>query len=139
VHSPAGRTKRRPIDFQTTDQRDEFMGELGMHFGKAFSWAQRSLDFARVVGTPAVLTVIAGTLFSAVAWLSAYWTAHPPPPPEGKTEQDPLVRLLIWAGPQEILMLGALVVLATLTWLAIRVVRPPRIYVFQVSDRETAL
>jgi hypothetical protein len=134
VHSAAGRTKRRAIDFQTSDARDELIGGLERHFRKAFSWAQRSLDLPRTIWPPGVLAVLAGTLFSAVAWLSAHWTAHPPPPPLGKKEQDPLVRLLVWAGSERLLMVGAIAVLATLAWLTLRLVRPPRVFVIQVSD-----
>jgi hypothetical protein len=139
VHSTAGRTKRRAIDFQSSDTRDELIEGLESHFGKAFSWAQRSLDRRRTIWPPVVVAVIVGTLFSAVAWLSAHWAAHPPPPPLGKKEQDPLVRLLVWAGSGRLLMVGVVAVLATLAWLAIRLVRPPRVFVMQISDGETAI
>jgi hypothetical protein len=59
-----------------------------------------------------------------------------PRSPHGKKEQDPLVRLLVGAGTERLLMVGAIAVLVTLAWLAIRVVRRPRVYVIQVSHGE---
>jgi hypothetical protein len=134
VHAPAGRMRRRGVDFCTTGERDELIAALEGHFGKPLSWTDCPLSFARAIQTPLILAVVASLLFSAIAWLSAYWTAHPPPPPRGKTEQDALVRLLIWAGPDMVLLVGAVPMLAAVTWLVSRILRPPRVQVFQVRD-----
>ncbi len=133
-HSPAGRNKRRPVPFRTTDERDKFIAALERHFGKTLSWTQCSLGFPRTIRLPALLAVLTGALFGAVAWLSAYWTSNPPPPPMGKTEQDALVRLLVSVGPNKILLMGACLFAAMLGWLVIRTLRPPQIYVIQISE-----
>src|SRR5262249_55923369 len=107
VHMPAGRTKRRTFNFQTTEERDKLIAFLEELIGKTFTRTECPLNFLRAIRTPAILAAIGGVLFSLVAWLSAHWTAHPPPPPRGKAEQDVLVRLLVWAGPERLLLVGA--------------------------------
>jgi hypothetical protein len=139
VHISAGRTKRRAFDFQTTEERDELIAFLEQQIGITFTRRKCPLDSSRVIRTPAILAAIGGILFSLLAWLSAHWTANPPPPPRGEAEQDVLVRLLVWAGPERLLLVGAVVVVATLAWLASRVLWPPRIEVIQMRDEEYPL
>jgi hypothetical protein len=77
VHSAAGRTKRRGVDFRTTGERDELIAALERYFGKPFSRRECPLDFACSIRVPVVSAVVAGMLFLSVAWLSAHWTAQP--------------------------------------------------------------
>lgn len=137
VHFSDGKTKRRPCDFGTTEERDELIACLERQIGKSFSRTQQPLGFPRAILTPAILAAIGGIFFSLTAWLSAHWTAHPPLPPRGRTEQDDVVRLLVWAGPERILITGAVVVVAILPWLASRVVWPPQIEVIQICDESS--
>ena len=74
------------------------------------------------------------TLFAGIAWLSAYWTANPPPFPRGKAEADPLVSFLVGVGPGTVLLAGAVLVLVAFAWLGLRLLRPPRVFVFQIRD-----
>ncbi len=134
VYSVAGRTKRRAMDFQTTDERDELIEALEQHFRTSFTRAERPMHFARAISTPLVPVVVLAVLFGAIAWLSAYWIAHPPRLAIGQTEPNEFEQFLIRAGPGGVILAGAVVMIAPLSWLAIRILCPPRIQVLQVPE-----
>ena len=71
-----------------------------------------------------MLTILAG----GVAWLASHWRAFPPPPPVGKVDPDPLVSLLTWAGPANVLLAAVPLVAGVWGWLVLRAVWPPRVY-----------
>jgi hypothetical protein len=134
VHGALGRTKRRGVDFQTIAERDALIASIERIQGKPFDRQELPMETFRSIRPPVILAVIVALLFGGAAYLSAYWTQNPPPPPRGKTEQDFLVRFMIWAGPGTIILAGAALFLATLGWLTFRVLHPPRLQVLQVRD-----
>jgi hypothetical protein len=64
-------------------------------------------------------------MFGAAAGLSAYWIANPPLPPRDKPKGDELVLFLQSTGPQNILLIGLVVVALCLAWLGWRLLRRP--------------
>lgn len=135
----AGSIKRRLIDVQTTAVRDELVAIMEQQLGHTFARRECPLETSRAIRTPVILTAAVGVFFSLAAWLSAHWIAHPPRPPRGKPKGDELVLLLTWLGPGGVLLVGAVVLLAPLAWLASRVIWPPRIHVIQIQEEENPL
>lgn len=134
VYTVDGRSRRRGIDFQSVLDRDELLALIEQYFGKPFNREQRPMDVARAIRAHVISAVIVATIFGGAACLSAYWTAHPPPPPRGKIDPDPLVRALVAAGPGQLLVVGAVVAVPFFVWLLWRVLRPAQIEVLLVPD-----
>ena len=89
----------------------------------------------RATAVPLVVLILIVLLSATAIYASAYWTAHPPPPPVGRTEQDPLVKFLVWLGPLRLLLAGAVPFLISLGWLLKRTIQPPRVRVMTKSNR----
>ena len=136
VYRSAGRVKRRDAVLATAGERDELLAAVENQLGKSGEWTQRPMSTARAVSVPTVFIGIIVVLSCAIAWLSAYWTANPPPPPRGKAEQDDLVKLLIWAKPLGVILAGAAVTLPFLAWFGFRYYHPPLLRVFLIAPDE---
>jgi hypothetical protein len=134
IHSVGGRTKQRIANFLTKEDRDQMIFVLREILKKPLSWTEHSYDLARAMRTPVILATVLAVFFSAVACLSAFWRANPPAPPVGKPGPDPLVKFLTDAGPRGVLLVGVLVVMLAVGWLAVRVVRPPRYQIMAIRD-----
>jgi len=139
VYRVNGGAKRRPVDVQTTAARDELVAILEQQLGKTFERRECAQKTSLAIRTPAILSAAVGVFFSLAAWLSAHWIAHPPRPPQGKPKGDELVLLLTWLGSAGVLLIGAIVLLAPLAWLASRILWPPRIHVIQIQDEVNPL
>jgi hypothetical protein len=134
VHAPEGKIKRRPIHFRTTAERDELLASLERHFRSSFCRENRSLEFTRILKGPLIVAVIVAAVFAGIAWLSAYWTHNPPPFPRGKAKPDALVSFLIGVGPGSVLLTGAVFLFLVLTWLGLRLLRPPLVIALQIRN-----
>jgi hypothetical protein len=134
IHRVASQSKGRATDFQTTMDRDEMIASVERVLGKPFGREKRPISFGSAIRTPLILASVVGLLFIGVASLSEYWTTNPPPPPRGKREQDSLVRFLVDVGPNNILLLGALIFLPLLAWTGFRILYPPQVWLLSTSD-----
>jgi hypothetical protein len=139
IYRSAGRIKRRDTVLTTAGERDELLAAVETQLGRSCEWTERPMGLARAVSVPAVFIGIIVVLSCAIAWLAAYWTANPPPPPRGKAEQDDLVKLLIWTKPRGVILAGAAATVPFLAWFGFRYYHPPLLRVFLIApDKDMA-
>jgi hypothetical protein len=134
VYWKGSRIKRRGIDFESVEARDNFLAALEEQLGVPFVQAEEPMELRRAILTPLICLVVLWGLTIGSMLLSAHWIATPPPPTRGG-KQDDLVRLLTWAGPQGILLGAALPLVAVTGWFLLRAARPPRIQVLRLAGR----
>jgi hypothetical protein len=130
-----GKSNRWSSQFPCGAARSEFISALQEYCGAHFSSEQKEVGLIRATAAPWSVLIAVLLLFACAVYASAYWTAHPPPPPVGKIEQDWLVRLLVWLGPSRLCLVGAVPFLVSLGWLLKRTIQPPRVRVLRKSDR----
>jgi hypothetical protein len=134
-YSVEGQSNRWSSEFPSGASRDEFIGALEEYYGERFSSEPKEVGLIRATAAPWTVLISILLLFACAVYASAYWTAHPPPPPVGKTEQDWLVRQLVWLGPSKLSLVGAVPFLVSLGWLFKRTIQPPRVRVLTKSGR----
>jgi hypothetical protein len=126
VHHVDGGNKTRTAFFGSASDRDELVAEIERRLGRPFERTERVMTAGRVAVAPLIVAGLVGILFVGIPWLSSYWIANPPLPPRGKPKGDDLVRLLVWAGPTNVLLAGVAAMAPAFVWLAIRLAFPPR-------------
>jgi hypothetical protein len=134
-YSVEGQSNRWSSEFPCGAGRSEFISAFEEYCGAHFSSEQKEVGLIRATAAPWSVLIAVLLLFACAVYASAYWTAHPPPPPVGKIEQDWLVRLLVWLGPSRLFLAVAVPFLLSLGWLLKRTIRPPRVRVLRKSDR----
>ncbi len=95
------------------------------------------VSLGRALAIPGLCFLLLAIVSGGVAWLASYWQAFPPPNPIGKATPDPLVSLLTWAGPVNVLLVTAPPMIAAGIWLAARAAFRPLI--FRMTPAQTLI
>ena len=132
-HRTGGRRKRRHVVFGSVADRQAFLDAIQERLGEQFTGQVVDVPWPRAVLAPGLCLLAVCVLGCGAAWLASYWRAFPPPPPVGKAQQDELVRLLTWAGPQGVMLAAAVPFVLLSGWLMLRSLRPPRVYCLALS------
>jgi hypothetical protein len=131
-----GRKRSRTIEFASRESLDRFLTMFQGHCGRMFRPQPVPMELRRAILLPLLLLIVTGALSIGLAVLSNHWTLHPPPPPVGKSTQDPLVKGVVRIGPTGWLIGGGVVSLGLGAWLCRRFTRPPLIHVLNVNSAE---
>ena len=126
-----GRTTSTEVLFHDEATREDFIRMLELSQKHPLETSEEALSIGRSTLVPAICSAIALAATCGVAMLSAHWIANPPPPPQGKMEQDELVRLLVWAQPKGVGIVGGSLTLLLLAWVLLQIVSPPKMKVLR--------
>lgn len=111
--------KTTELLFVDVRQCNEFITALETCFDAPFVRTERPLGMWRALQIPLWTCLGLAALFGAVAGLSAYWIAHPPP------KADKLALFLMRTGPVQILLATLVPCIPIVAWLVWRLIRPP--------------
>jgi hypothetical protein len=133
IWQTANGTIQSGVDFVDVAHRAAFLSVLSGTVDKEFKESEREMTFSEATFWPFIFLAIALVLFGGLAWLSYYWTHHPPQPPRNKPKGDELVLLLTWAGPLRVALAGAIPVGGLLAWLMKRIAFRPLVKVLTLK------
>jgi hypothetical protein len=124
-YATADGLRKRLMFLRRTNGGDQLIAGIEQLMGKPFLREQRPVTLSRAIRAPLIWATGIALVFMAIAWVSAAWTANPPPNPVGKAERDPLVDLMIRVGPGPVLLAGPVTLLPFVVWLGYRAWQPP--------------
>ena len=129
---------RRHLVFASMHDRRDFFGAIERRLGRRLVCENVELDLVRATWIPGLCFLLLTFASGGVAWLASYWRAFPPPNPIGKAVPGPVVSLLTWAGPVNVLLVAAPLIIAVWGWLIARAVWPPRVYRLTLTDTRSS-
>lgn len=131
------RLRRSHLAFATLRDRREFLSAIQRRLRLRLVCDHVEVGFGRAIAIPGLCFLLLAMVFGGLAWLAAYWQAFPPPNPIGQATPAAFVFLLTWAGPVNVLLVAAPLIIAAGMWLAVRGACRPRI--FRLTPTQTLI